>query len=269
MTIIGALQNLMELIDTHAHLYEEQFKDDIDAALKRAQDVGVTKILMPNVDSASFTGLHQLTEKFPSVCLPMMGLHPCYVKENFLEELKIVGEKLRTGKYYAVGETGLDYYWDLTFKEQQKETFIKQIEWAKELRLPIVIHSRNSFDDIVEILKPLKDKSLRGVFHCFTGTLEDAQKVIDLGFYMGIGGVVTFKNSGLDKAVEQIDLKHLVLETDSPYLAPAPHRGKRNESAYIKLVAEKIAQAKNIMVEEVAAITSRNARLLFNLSEGN
>jgi len=256
----------MELIDTHAHLYEEQFKDDIGSVVQRAQDAGVAKALMPNVDSASISGLHHVAEKFQGICLPMMGLHPCYVKENFREELKIMEEKLRTGKYVAVGETGLDYYWDLTFKEQQKASFCQQVEWAKELQLPIVIHSRNSFDDLVEILKPLKNGSLRGVFHCFTGTLEDAKKVIDLGFYMGIGGVVTYKNSGLDKVVEKIDLKHLVLETDSPYLPPVPHRGKRNETSYVKLVAEKIAQVKNISLEEVAAITSSNAYALFNLS---
>lgn len=258
----------MELIDTHAHLYEEQFRDDIDVAIKRAQDAGVVCILMPNVDSASIPALHLLAEQFPALCLPMMGLHPCYVKENFQEELEIIERKLRSGKYYAVGETGLDYHRDLTFKEQQKESFTRQIQWAKELRLPVVIHSRNSFDDIVEILKPLKDESLRGVFHCFTGTFEDAEKVMELDFFMGIGGVATFKNSGLDKVIEQTDLRHIVLETDSPYLAPVPHRGKRNESAYIKLVAEKVAQVKNMTVEEVAATTSRNARSLFHLSEG-
>jgi len=261
----SGMTKTMELIDTHAHLYEEQFSDDIDMAIKRAQEAWVVKILMPNVDRASIAGLDYLAEKFPSVCLPMMGLHPCYVKEKFREELEIVEQKLRSGKYFAVGETGLDYYWDLTFKEQQKESFTQQILWAKELQLPIVIHSRSSFDDIVEILKPLKDDSLRGVFHCFTGTFGDAQKVIELGFYMGIGGVVTFKNSGLDKVVEKIDLKHIVLETDSPYLAPVPHRGQRNEASYVKLVAEKIAQVKNITLEEVAAITSQNARQLFKV----
>ncbi len=258
----------MELIDTHAHLYEEQFKDDIGDVLQRAKDAGVAKTLMPNVDSASISGLHHVAEKFQGACLPMMGLHPCYVKENFRDELKIIGEKLRGGQYVAVGETGLDYYWDLTFKEQQKESFIQQIKWAKQLQLPIVIHSRNSFDDIVEMLKPLKDERLKGVFHCFTGALNDAQKVINLGFYMGIGGVVTYKNSGLDKVIEKIDLKHIVLETDSPYLPPVPHRGKRNETAYVKLVAEKIAQVKKLPVEEVAAITSKNARALFNVSYG-
>ena len=256
----------MEMIDTHAHLYDEQFKDDIDAMLERAQESGVAKILMPNVDSASIAGLHLLSEKSPSLCLPMMGLHPCYVKENFKDELKIIEEELQGKKHYAIGETGLDYYWDLTFKKQQIESFSTQIKWAIQFELPIVIHSRSSFEDIVEILKRMKDPGLKGVFHCFTGTVEDAQKVIDLGFYMGIGGVVTFKNSGLDKVAEKIDLKHFILETDSPYLAPVPHRGKRNESANIKLVAEKIAQVKNMPVEEVAAITSENARHLFSLS---
>lgn len=253
----------LKLIDTHAHLYSEQFRDDAGEMIQRAKEAGITKAFMPNVDSASIADMHTLAERYAGFCFPMMGLHPCSVKEDYRKELAIVEKNLSAGKYYAVGEMGLDYYWDKTFIAQQQEAFVMQARWAKELHLPVVIHSRDSFDDCIKLLQPLKDEKLRGVFHCFTGSYEDAQKVIELGFYLGIGGVVTFKNSGLWQTVEKIDLKHLVLETDSPYLAPAPHRGKRNESSYLKLVAEKIAQVKNIPLEEVAAATSENARELF------
>ncbi|MDZ4845155.1 MAG: TatD family hydrolase [Chitinophagales bacterium] len=253
----------MELIDTHAHLYSSQFRDDLNNVVKQAKEAGVTKAFMPNVDSASISDLHKLAELYPDFCIPMMGLHPCSVKADYKRELAIVEKNLGEGKYIAVGEIGLDYYWDKTFIQEQQEAFITQVNWAKELNLPIAIHTRESFDDAVKLLQTLQDGNLRGVFHCFTGTYEDAQKVIELGFYMGIGGVVTFKNSEIAKAIQQIDLKHLVLETDAPYLAPTPHRGKRNESAYIKLVAEKIAVIKNLSFEEVAAATSAIARTLF------
>lgn len=253
----------MELIDTHAHLYSSQFRDDLGEVIKRAKEAGVTKALMPNVDSASISDLHALAERYPDFCIPMMGLHPCSVKADYKKELAIVEKNLREGKYIAVGEIGLDYYWDKTFIQEQQDAFVTQVKWAKELNLPIAIHTRDSFDDAVKLLQTLQDENLGGVFHCFTGTYEEAQRVIELGFYMGIGGVVTFKNSGLAQAVERIDLKHLVLETDSPYLAPTPHRGKRNETAYVKLVAEKVSLIKNLSVDEVAATTSANALTLF------
>ncbi len=253
----------MELIDTHAHLYSSQFRDDLGEVIKRAKEAGITKALMPNVDSASISDLHALAERYPDFCIPMMGLHPCSVKKDYKKELAIIEKNLRDGKYIAVGEIGLDYYWDKTFTHEQHDAFITQVNWAKELNLPIAIHTRESFDDAVKLLQGLQDGNLRGVFHCFSGTLTDAQRVIELGFYMGIGGVVTFKNSEIGNAIPHIDLKHVALETDAPYLAPVPHRGKRNESGYTKLVAEKIASAKNISPEEVAAVTSANARALF------
>ena len=258
----------MRLIDTHAHLYSEEFGNEIDDVIQRAKNDGVAKALLPNVDSASIPLLHALVEKHPEFCLPMMGLHPCSVKAGYQTELATVEKNLNERKYIAVGEIGLDYYWDKTFITEQQDAFITQVKWAKQMNLPIAIHTRDSFDDAVKLLQPLQDGTLRGVFHCFTGSLEDARKVMDLGFYMGIGGVVTFKNSGLAQTVEKIDLKHLILETDSPYLAPAPYRGKRNESAYVKLVAEKIALVKNIAVGDVAAITTANADKLFGLADG-
>lgn len=254
----------MEIIDTHAHLHSKQFRNDIDAMIQRAKEAGITKALMPNVDSASISDLHTLAARYPDFCIPMMGVHPCSIKADYKKELAIAEKNLREGKYIAVGEIGLDYYWDKTFTQEQQDAFITQVSWAKELSLPIAIHTRESFDDAVKLLQPLQDGNLRGVFHCFSGTYEDAQRVIELGFYMGIGGVVTFKNSAIGNAIPLIDLKHIVLETDAPYLAPVPHRGKRNESGYTKLVAEKIASAKNMSLEEVAAATSANARALFN-----
>lgn len=253
----------MELIDTHSHLYLPDFKSDFDEVLLRCKENEVRKVLLPNIDSTTIDDLKRLPKDYPNTFYPMMGLHPCSVKDNYRDELTIVEQELRINEYIAVGEIGLDLYWDKTFHSEQIDAFKKQINWAKELNLPIVIHSRESFDEIVEILKPLKDDNLKGVFHCFTGTVEDAAKVIELGFFMGIGGVVTFKNSGLDKVVGKINLDHIILETDSPYLTPVPYRGKRNESAYTKIVVEKISEIKKISVEEIAAITSANAKKLF------
>ncbi|MEO8761459.1 MAG: TatD family hydrolase [Bacteroidia bacterium] len=250
-------------IDTHTHLYSEEFKTDIDEALKKAIDAGVDKFYLPNIDSSSVSGMHALCKKYPQHCFPMMGLHPCSVKENYKEELAIAYNYLQENKYVAVGEIGIDLYWDKTFYQQQVEAFETQINWALEFNLPIVIHCRNSFDEIFEVLTRFK-KLPKGIFHCFSGNAEQAQKVIDVtNFKLGIGGVITFKNSGLDKAIENIDLKHLVLETDSPYLAPVPYRGKRNESAYIPLIAAKIADIKLCSLLEVATITTANAQEIF------
>jgi TatD DNase family protein len=250
-------------VDTHTHLYSEEFTADIDEALKKAIDAGVKKFFLPNIDSNSIDVMHALCEKYPQHCFPMMGLHPCSVKENYKEELAIVYKYLQTKKYTAVGEIGIDLYWDKTFYKEQVEAFEQQINWALEFNLPIVIHCRNSFDEIYEVLCSFK-KLPKGIFHCFSGNAEQAQKIIDkTSFKLSIGGVITFKNSGLDKAIENIDLKHLVLETDSPYLAPVPYRGKRNESAYIPLIAAKIAEVKKCSLLEVATATTANAKEIF------
>jgi TatD DNase family protein len=250
-------------VDTHTHLYSEEFSGDIDEALKKAIDAGVDKFFLPNIDSSSVSGMHLLCEKYPQHCFPMMGLHPCSVKENYKDELALAYDYLKSKKYVAVGEIGIDLYWDKTFYTQQIEAFEIQINWALEFELPIVIHCRNSFDEIFEVLTRFP-KLPKGIFHCFSGNAEQAQKVIDVtGFKLGIGGVLTFKNSGLDKAIEHIDVKHLVLETDSPYLAPVPYRGKRNESAYIPLIAAKLAEVKKCSLLEIASVTTANAKEIF------
>lgn len=260
------------LIDTHCHLYYNPFDEDRDSMLQNAMKAGVQKFLLPNVDADSIPLMHQLCEQYPQNCFAMMGLHPCSVKENYLQDLAWVEQYLfqqsspfSFSKFVAVGEIGLDYYWDKTFIAQQKDAFRKQIQWAKQLQLPIAVHARDSLDDILQIIEEEQDGTLKGVLHCFTGNIQQAQKGIDLGFYLGIGGVVTFKNSGLDKVVEQISLKYLVLETDAPYLSPVPFRGKRNESAYIKIIAEKLSQIKQVTLNEISAVTTENAIKLFKL----
>lgn len=264
----------MILADTHAHLYAEEFDSDRDEMLARAMRNDVKLFFLPNIDSSSIAGMLSLVRKYPSACYPMMGLHPCYVTKTYEEDLKVVMhwlEKCNTlpgseFRFCAVGEIGIDLYWDKTFFEQQKDAFRRQIAIAKRYRLPIVIHTRNSFDEAYSIVSELNDESLTGIFHCFSGNIGQAEKVIALGgFKLAIGGVVTFKNSGLDKVVEHVSLEHIVLETDAPYLAPVPHRGKRNESSYIRLIAEKIAAIKNIPLEEVAAVTTENARKMFGI----
>ena len=218
---------------------------------------------LPNIDQESIEPMLALEQAFPEHCFAMMGLHPCSVKGNFEEELAIVRSWLERRNFKAIGEIGIDLYWDKTFVKEQEIAFLKQVEWAIEFDLPIVIHSRESIDDILALLEPRPHPKLRGIFHCFTGTEEQAARIIDLGFLMGIGGVLTFKNAGLDKVIESVSLKHLVLETDAPYLSPTPHRGKRNESAYIPLIANKLAQVHQTTVEEVARVTSKNAVDLF------
>jgi len=253
----------MFLIDTHTHLYSEEFDQDRDAAITRCLENGINKLYLPNVDSESIPRMLDLEKAYPEVCIAMMGLHPCSVKENYKEELTIVKEWLDKRHFVAVGEIGIDLYWDKTFINEQIEVFNLQMDWAIEKNIPIVIHCRDAFDEIFEVLST-RTKLPKGIFHCFSGNLEQANKIIDLGgFKLGLGGVLTFKNSGLDKVVEQIDLKHFVLETDSPYLAPMPHRGKRNESSYTKLVAEKLAAIKNCSLEEIAEITTQNAKEVF------
>jgi len=256
----------MYLIDTHSHIYQPAFDEDTDAMMQRALEAGVKKILLPNIDIESVECVHRLCDAYPEVCYPMMGLHPCDVKENYKEVLDTLYTNFAKRKYVAVGEIGIDLYWDKTTLPYQIEAFKIQINWAKELQLPIVIHARESFDEIFAVLDEVNDDRLTGVFHCFTGTIEQAQKVIAYnGFIMGIGGVLTYEKSGLDKVVAELPMEYLVLETDSPYLTPKPHRGKRNESAYTHIVAEKLAQVKNISLDEVMRVTTENAERMFGV----
>jgi len=256
----------MYLIDTHSHIYQPAFDEDTDAMMQRALEAGVKKILLPNIDIESVERVHKLCDAYPEVCYPMMGLHPCDVKENYKEVLDTLYTNFAKRKYVAVGEIGIDLYWDKTTLPYQIDAFKIQINWAKELGLPIVIHARESFDEIFAVLDEMNDDRLTGVFHCFTGTIERAQKVIGYGgFIMGIGGVLTYEKSGLDKVVADIPMEYLVLETDSPYLTPKPHRGKRNESAYTRIVAEKLALVKNISLDEVMRITTENAERMFGV----
>ncbi len=250
-------------IDTHTHLYSEEFNEDRTAAINTAINNSVTKLYLPNIDSNSIDGMLQLEKEFPDNCFAMMGLHPCSVKENYLDELTIVKKWLDKRKFIAIGEIGIDLYWDKTFITEQEIAFKKQIDWALEYNYSIVIHCRNAFDEIFTILQSYS-KLPKGIFHCFSGDVEQAQKILALkNFKLGIGGVVTFKNSGLDKVVETISIEDIVLETDSPYLAPMPYRGKRNESSYIPLIAKKVAELKNISIEEVENVTTNNANFIF------
>jgi TatD DNase family protein len=255
----------VQIIDTHTHLYLDQFKDDIDDVIAQAKENGVKKFIFPAIDSSHFNDMHNLKDKYPNSIYLMSGLHPTDVKENYKDELDFVVNSLKTNNYVAIGEIGIDLYWDKTFLKQQQEAFTYQIRLAIKHDLPIVIHCRDAFDEIFEILDKENSNKLRGVFHCFTGTLEQAKRAIDLGFFLGIGGVVTFKNGGIDKFLHEIDLKNIVLETDSPYLAPVPFRGKRNESSYIIYVLEKLSEIYGISKEKIAEITSKNAEKVFRL----
>jgi TatD DNase family protein len=249
-------------IDTHAHIYLEEFDQDREEMLRRCTDARVNEIYMPNVDHTSIDRMMELEAKHPN-CKAMMGLHPCYIKKDFEKELYLVESWLNRRVFFAIGEIGTDLYWDKTFWPQQQEAFKIQVGWAKKFKRPIVIHSRDSIDETIQLLEPLLDNSLKGVFHCFSGTFEQADQIIKMGFLLGIGGVATFKNGGLDKVLPDVDLSHLILETDSPYLAPVPHRGKRNEPSYIPLVAKRVAELKNVLIEEVMEQTMENAKQLF------
>ena len=255
----------MQIIDTHTHLYLDQFKEDIDNVISRAKENGVKKFVFPAIDSSHFQDMHNLKNRYPENIYLMTGLHPTDVKENYKEELEFVKNSLKKYNYVAVGEIGIDLYWDKSFLKQQQEAFRFQIRLAIKNDLPIVIHCREAFDEIFEILDEENCETLRGVFHCFTGDLNQAKKAISLGFILGIGGVVTFKNGGIDKFLNQIDLKHIVLETDSPYLAPVPFRGKRNESSYIIYVLEKLSELYKVPKEEIASVTTNNAKKMFSL----
>jgi TatD DNase family protein len=252
-----------QLIDTHTHLYVKTFKGDIAQVIERAEKEGIGRFYLPAIDSEEIPAMMELESKYPGKCIAMMGLHPCSVKDDFRKELDIVSDWLGKRSFAAVGEIGLDYHWDKTHVAEQKQAFHEQIEWALQYKLPIVIHSRESMEDCIQIVKEHQHGELRGIFHCFTGDLDSAKKIIDTGFYLGIGGVLTYKNSGLGEVLKDIPLDQLVLETDAPYLTPVPFRGKRNESSYIKYVAEKLAEVKGVSVEEVAKVTTANALKIF------
>ena len=256
----------MQLIDTHTHLYLEHFDEDRPEVMERAKAEGISTFLLPNIDVSSIGPVREMLDTYPEA-KGMMGLHPCSVKADYQEELRVIEQELRGGSYIAVGEMGMDLYWDKTFVEEQKIAFRKQVEWAKELDLPIVLHVRDAFDETLALMDELNDERLKGVFHCFTGTEEHVDRILAYGdFYFGIGGVVTFKNGGVDKVLPHIPRELVILETDSPYLAPKPHRGKRNESSYTALVAQKVADIWETNIQEVGEITTQNARRLFKLS---
>jgi TatD DNase family protein len=253
----------MQLIDSHCHLYGETFTNDIEAVIQRAVTEGVSHFYLPAIDSETHQAMLDLETRFPGQCIAMMGLHPCSVKENYKQELALVAEWLEKKPFPAVGEIGLDYYWDRTFDKEQSAAFHQQIEWALHYKIPIVIHSRESTEDCLRIVQEHQKGDLGGIFHCFTGTADEAKRIIDAGFYLGIGGVLTYKKSTLPDALKDIPLEHLVLETDAPYLPPVPFRGKRNESSYLKYVVEKLAEVKGVSKEEVAKITTANAQKIF------
>jgi TatD DNase family protein len=255
----------MVLTDTHTHLYYETLPDKRAALMERCISNNISRLFLPNVDMASVPLLFDLVRAYPDQCFAMLGLHPCSVKENWELELNDIKAAHQQNKIYAIGEIGIDLYWDKTFLTGQVEAFRQQINWAKSLKLPIVIHCRDAFNEVYEVLQQEQDDNLRGIFHCFTGTLEQANKITALGFYLGIGGVVTYKNSGLDKVVAEIDLKHIVLETDSPYLTPVPFRGKPNESSYLIYIAQKVAELHQTDIDTVARITTENSKLLFGV----
>lgn len=253
----------MRLIDTHCHLYSKEFAEDIAEVIQRAEIEGVERFYLPSIDSGSLEGMLAMEERYPGKCIGMIGLHPCSVKEDVASELKLVEEWLGRRPWVAVGEIGLDFYWDRSFEQQQYEAFHRQTEWALQYDIPIVIHSRDSMAESIGVIREHQKGKLRGIFHCFGGDVESARQIIDLGFYLGIGGVITYKNSGLPATLQEIDLRYLVLETDAPYLSPVPFRGKRNESSYLKWVVAKLAEVKGVSVEEVAKITTENAQKIF------
>ena len=255
----------MNITDTHTHLYAEEFDIDRDEMIQRAINNGVTRFFIPAIDSNYNQKMYALESDYPENVFLMMGLHPTYVKDNYLDELQIVEQELASRKFFAIGEIGIDLYWDKTHLKEQQIAFRRQIQWAKKYKLPIVIHCREAFDEIFEILESEKSEDLFGIFHCFSGTYEQALQAISYNMKLGIGGVVTFKNGKIDQFINQIDLKHLVLETDSPYLAPIPFRGKRNESSYIVNVVDKLASLFGLSSEEIALKTTENSKAIFGI----
>jgi TatD DNase family protein len=257
----------MFLVDTHCHLYSEEFETDIQTVIGNALSVGVQHFYLPGIDSSSIHNMLELEKKFPENCFAMMGLHPCYVKENYEQELAIVKEWLHKRNFIAVGEIGLDFYWDKTFATQQLFCFEQQMQWALEKQMPIVIHSRESMQATINAVKPFAKEGLKGVFHCFTGSYESAKEIIDMGFLLGIGGVITYKNAGLGQVVEKLGIDKIILETDAPYLTPVPYRGKRNEPAYLAYVINKIAEVTNLPANEITVKTTQNALNLFDIQK--
>lgn len=254
----------MKFVDTHSHIFLDNFKQDIDEVIKRAVDNGVEKIYCPNVDLGTIEALDNLCAKYPTTCFPLMGIHPESIKDDFENQLIKIDNLLSTGKYIGVGEVGIDLYWDKTYAEQQKIAFREQVRLAKKYNLPVIIHTRNAFNEVFEVIDNENDKSLKGIFHCFTGNHKQAQKIIEYGnFKIGIGGVLTFKNSGLAEVIANVDLDNIVLETDAPFLSPAPKRGKRNEPAYLLYVAKKLAEIKNVDLELIADVTTKNAEFIY------
>ena len=250
-------------IDTHAHLYVEQFEEDRKEMLTRAQQLGVHKIYLPNIDASTIEAMNELAQSFPELLFPMLGLHPCHVAEDYKEVLDAMRPLFEEETYYGVGESGIDLYWDQQYARQQEDALRIQCQWAKELDLPLILHTRSATEETIQLISEEQDGRLRGIFHCFGGDLKQASAIQDLNFMIGIGGVVTFKNSGLDKVVKDIPLNAIVLETDAPYLAPVPHRGKRNESSYIPLIAEKLATLYECSIEQIGQQTSANALKVF------
>jgi TatD DNase family protein len=255
----------MHFIDTHCHLYLDAFDADRSETLEMAQKLGVQQFFLPAIDSTHHIALLQLEAHFPNCCFAMMGLHPCSVAANNIEELQLVEQYLQQRPFKAIGEIGLDYYWDTNFAHQQLQAFNQQMQWALELQLPVVIHTRNAMQETINAVKPFAKKGLRGIFHCFSGSYESAQQIINMHFLLGIGGVITYKNARLPQALEKIGLEHFVLETDAPYLSPVPYRGKRNQSSYIPLIAAKLAEVKQTSLETIAAVTTNNAQKLFGI----
>ena len=253
------------MIDTHAHIYASEFDNDRDEVVKRALEQGIDKILLPNIDLESIEPMLKTEAAYPEICRSMMGLHPCYVDGNVEQTLAIIRGWFEKHNFIAVGEIGIDLYWDKTFRAEQEMAFVTQLNWAKEMNLPVVIHTRDSIEETLTLLRQEQDGSLRGVFHCFGGSVEEAQAINELGFHLGLGGVSTFKNGGMDKVIPHLDMNWVILETDCPYLAPVPHRGKRNEPAYTSLVAARVAELRGESLEVIDTLTTKNAETLFNL----
>ncbi|KII78669.1 TatD family hydrolase [Vibrio renipiscarius] len=253
------------MIDSHAHIYASEFDNDRDDVVQRALAQGIEHILLPNIDLDSIEPMLKTEAAYPEICRSMMGLHPCYVDGNVDQTLATIYQWFSQHSFIAVGEIGIDLYWDKTYRTEQEKAFITQLNWAKEMRLPVVIHTRDSIEETLSLLRQEQDGSLSGVFHCFGGSIEEAKAINDLGFHLGLGGVSTFKNGGMDVVIPELDLNYLILETDCPYLAPVPHRGKRNEPAYTQLVAQRVADLREMSLQQVDELTTHNAKMLFKL----
>lgn len=254
----------MKFTDTHAHIYSNKYDSDRDSVIRNSQELGVEKIYMPNIDVESIDAMLEAELRYPGICIPMMGLHPCDVNKDFEKQLYVMEEWIHKREFAGIGETGLDLYWDKTFFEQQKEALRIQVQWGKEKKWPLILHCRESMDETIAIIQEEKSDDLRGIFHCFSGSQKQAKEIMDLGFLLGIGGISTYKNGGLDKVIPEIGIDHLVLETDGPYLAPVPHRGKRNSPEYIPLIAQRVADLADVPLEEVSRITQMNSQKIFH-----